>query len=156
MNRRFLEELGLEKEAIDKVMTEHGKAIQEVKPADDYEELKKEKAALEKKVSDLEGTLTATNEKYADVDTTLAEKDKLLKNYETTNLKFKIANQAGIPLDLAERLSGETEDEIKADAEKLSEFVNKKPTLPLKSYEEPTEDDSTLALKQTLNELKGE
>lgn len=156
MNRKYLEDLGLEKEVIDKVMAEHGKAIQEVKPAEDYEELKNKKDALEKKVGDLETTLNATTEKYADVDTTIAEKDKLIKDYETTNLKFRIANQAGIPMDLAERLAGETEEEIKADAEKLSEFVNKKPTLPLKSYEEPTEDDSTLALKQTLNELKGE
>ena len=135
MNRKFLEELGLEKETIEKVMAEHGKAIQDAKPAEDIEELKSEKATLEKKVGDLETTLNATTEKYTDIDTTLAEKDKLLKNYETTNLKFRIANQAGIPLDLAERLSGETEDEIKADAEKLSEFVSRKEVLPLKPTE---------------------
>lgn len=153
MNRKFLEDLGLEKEVIDKVMAEHGKAIQEVKPADDYEELKKAKTALEKKVGDLEKNLNATTEKYADVDTTIAEKDKLIKDYETTNLKFRIANQAGIPMDLAERLSGETEDEIKADAEKLSEFVNKKPTLPLKPTEPGNTDPTEQAYENMIKNL---
>lgn len=149
MNRKFLEELGLEKEVIDKVMAEHGKAIQDAKPAEDYEELLNTKATLEKQVSDLESTLTATTEKYADIDTTLAEKDKLLKDVETKNMKFRIANQAGIPMDLAERLSGETEDEIKADAEKLSEFVNKKQVPPLK----PTEAEATDPTEQAYGNM---
>ena len=38
MNRE--KKLGLEKEVIDKVMAEHGKTIQEVKPKD-YDEIKK-------------------------------------------------------------------------------------------------------------------
>lgn len=153
MNRKFLEELGLEKETIEKVMAEHGKAIQEVKPAEDIEELKSEKAALEKKVGDLETTLNATTEKYADVDTTLAEKDKLLKDVETKNMKFRIANQAGIPMDLAERLSGETEDEIKADAEKLSGFISKKNPLPLKPTEPEATDKTEQAYAKMLEEL---
>ena len=33
MNRKYLEDLGLEKEVIDKVMAEHGKAIQEASQA---------------------------------------------------------------------------------------------------------------------------
>ena len=48
MNREFLESLGLEKEAIDKVMAEHGKAVQAVKPAEGHEQLKEELATLQK------------------------------------------------------------------------------------------------------------
>jgi len=63
MNRKFLEELGLEKETIDQVMAEHGKAIQAVKPADDYEELKEANATLEQQVQEMQGTLkTKENE----------------------------------------------------------------------------------------------
>lgn len=155
MNREFLESKGLEKDVIDAIMAEHGKSIQSVKPAEDW---KNEKATLEKKVSDLEGAINATTEKYKGIDSTIQEKDKLIKDYETKNLKFRIANQAGIPLDLAERLSGETEEDIKADAEKLSGFVNRKEPLPLKGTE-PAEVDKTEQaygnILENLN-LKGE
>ena len=152
MNRKFLEELGLEKEVIDQVMAEHGKTIQSVKP-DDYEELKSAKATLEQQLEELNGTLTATNEKYASVDETLQEKDRLIKDYETTNLKYRIANQAGIPMDIASRLAGETEEEIKADAEKLAGFVNKKQPLPLKGTEPPKVDEKEQAYTKILENL---
>ena len=154
MNRKFLEDLGLEKEVIDAVMAEHGKTIQELKPAqEELEAVRNEKATLEEKIEELEGTLTSTTEKYASIDQTIEEKERLINEYETKNLKFKIANQAGIPIDLAERLSGETEDEIKADAEKLSEFVNKKPTLPLKPTEPSNTDPTEQAYENMIENL---
>lgn len=160
MDRNFLEELGLEKEVIDSIMKKHGKAIQAVKPAEDIEksleDLKNEKVALEKQVEELNGTLTSTTEKYADVDQTLVEKEKIITDYETKNLKYRIANQAGLPLDLAERLAGETEGEIKADAEKLSGFVSKPPVLPLKPTEPDIVDVEDQAYSSMLENLKGE
>jgi len=152
MNREFLKELGLEDEAIESIMKAHGKAIQSVKP-DDYEELKSAKATLEQQLEELNGTLIATNEKYASVDETLQEKDRLIKDYETTNLKYRIANQAGIPMDIASRLAGETEEEIKADAEKLAGFVNKKQPLPLKTTEPSDVDAEDKAYKSLLDNL---
>src|SRR5690625_5811644 len=57
MNREFLEGLGLEKEVIDSIMKEHGKAIQAVKPADDYEELKSTNESLQGQLQQLQDTL---------------------------------------------------------------------------------------------------
>src|SRR5690625_3394475 len=137
MNRSFLEKLGLEKEVIDKVMAEHGKAIQAVKPAEDYEELKKTNTSLEQQLSDLQNTLETQKQELSSID----DLKKQVESYKLKDLKTSIAIQANIPLELAGRLSGETEEEIKADAEKLAGFVNKKPTLPLKPTEPPKVDE---------------
>jgi len=152
MNREFLEKLGLEKEAIDKVMAEHGKAIQDVKPKD-YEEIKTAKEKFEKQVKDLNVTLTATNEKYADYDKNIGELNVKVKGYELKNLKYRIANENGIPLELANRLSGETEEDLKNDAKTLLSFVPKKTTLPLKNTELAV-DDKAAPYKEMLNNLK--
>lgn len=149
MNREFLEELGLEKETIDKVMAAHGKAIQAVKPAEDYEELKTEKATLKQQLTDLQNTLATKEEELSGLDDLKTEVEK----YKLKDLKTSIAIQAGIPLELADRLGGETEEEIKADAEKLAGFVNKKPTLPLKPTEPPAVDKEEQAYASLVDNL---
>ena len=150
MNREFLQNLGLEKEVIDKIMAEHGKTIQELKPAqEELEELKNEKSKLEEQLNQLQETLAAKDEELGKID----ELQNTIKKYEVKDLKTSIAIQAGIPLELAGRLSGETEEEIKADAEKLAGFVNKKPTLPLKPTEPPKVDEKEQAYAKILENL---
>lgn len=149
MNRKFLEELGLEKEVIDKVMAEHGKAIQAVKPAEDYEELKENNATLEQQLTDLQGTLETNKKELSSID----DLKKEIETYKLKDLRTSIAVQAGIPLELAGRLSGETEEDIKADAEKLAGFVNKKSPLPLKDTEPPKVDEKEQAYANILDNL---
>ena len=150
MKREFLEELGLEKEVIDKIMAEHGKTIQSLKQEQEvFDQLKNEKEQLEQQLQELNDKLTTQEKELSSVE----ELQSKLKTYELENLKIKIANQAGIPLDLAGRLSGETEEEIKADAEKLAGFVNKKPTLPLKPSEPQNVDPKEKAYEKLLENL---
>ena len=151
MNRDFLEKLGLEKEVIDKVMAEHGKTIQEVKPKD-YDEIKNAKEKLEKQVNDLNGTLTATNEKYANYDKNIDELNGKIKDYEIKNLKLRIVNESGIPPELASNVTGETEEDLKKSAENLSPFI-RKTTLPLK-HTEPNVDDKDAPYKEIISNLK--
>ena len=151
MKREFLEGLGLEKEAIDQIMKEHGKSVQADKP-EDYEEIKSLKETLEQQVNDLNTTLTATNEKYAEYDKNVEGLTSELNTYKTQSLKMSIASKAGLPLDLATRLSGDTEEEIKADAEKLASFVSKPAPLPLKATE-PGNDDKLSPYKNMLENL---
>lgn len=148
MNRSFLEELGLDKEIIEKVMAEHGKAIQAVKPAD-YEELKNEKATLEQQLNELQQSLASKDEQLKSVE----DLKKEVETYKLKELKTTIAVQAGIPLELAGRLSGETEEEIKADAEKIAGFVNKKQPLPLKQTEPEVVDPKEKAYENILENL---
>ena len=151
MNREFLKGLGLNDEQIESTMKEHGKTVQAAKPID-YDDLKSAKVTLEKQVEELNGTLQATTDKYTQQESTLGELQTKIKGYEVDTLKTRIASQAGLPLDLAGRLSGETEDEIKADAEKFASFVSKPVTLPLKNTEQ-TNNDALSPYKNMLENL---
>ena len=148
MNREFLEKLGLEKETIDKIMAEHGKAIQAAKP-EDYDDIKADNKTLKDTVATLETSL----KDFEGYEGKLAEKDNLIKDYEIKNLKYRIANENGIPLELASKLSGETEEDLKKDAETLSSFITKKQTLPLRTTETKV-DDETAPYKGMLENLK--
>lgn len=148
MNREFLEKLGLEKEIIDQIMKEHGLTIQKVKP-EDYDDIKEENKTLKDTVTTLENSL----KEFEGYEDKLAEKDNLIKEYELKNLKYRIANENGIPLELASKLSGETEEDLKKDAETLSSFITKKQTLPLRTTE-PQVDDEMAAYKEMLDNLK--
>jgi len=148
MNREFLEKLGLGKEVIDSIMKEHGLTIQKIKP-DDYDDIKADNKTLKDTVADLQKSMKDF-EGYEDK---LTEKDNLIKEYEIKNLKYRIANENGIPLELASKLTGETEEDLKKDAETLSSFITKKQTLPLRTTE-PKVDDESAAYKEILSNLK--
>lgn len=148
MNRKFLEELGLEKEAIDSIMKEHGLAIQAVKPTD-YDELKEASKTYEQQINDLQATIDAQKESLGSIDDLKQE----IESYKLKDIKTNIAVQAGIPLELASRLSGSTEEEIKADAEKIAGFVNTKQPLPLKHTEPPKADAEESAYANMLEKL---
>ena len=67
---------------------------------------------------------------------------------------MRIAFEVGLPFELSEKLSGETEEEIRADAEKLAGYVNsaKKPS-PKFSSEIPPNDSQKTALLSMLRKL---
>lgn len=83
------------------------------------DDVKKATADLEKKLADKEGKLT---ESKAAFDKLTAEKKAL----ELDRAREAAARDAGLPFELAGRLSGNTADELKADAEALSKLVNAK------------------------------
>lgn len=152
MNREFLESLGLEKEAIDKVMKEHGLAVQAVKPAEGHEQLKEELATLQKQLDDANSTLE--NER-----TTLQEQIQALEKesntYKTNDMKLRIALENNIPYELANKLSGEDEESLRQDAQTLASFIAKPETIaPLKDVEPPVVDSETESYKNILNNLK--
>ena len=116
---------------------------------------------LAKIKSDYDGqiaTLTKTAEekakKYAGYDKELAERDAKIKGYETASVKTRIAHEVGLPYELSGRLSGETEDDIRKDAESLVGLIGKgHQTAPLASSE-TTEDKVKTAVKQLSEKLK--
>jgi len=131
------------------VMAEHGKAIQAVKPTDDYEDLQNTNATLEKQLNDLQTTLDSKETELGSIE----DLKKEIESHKLDKLKTNIAIQANIPLELAGRLSGETEEDIKADAEKIAEFVNKKQPLPLKHTEPSKVDAEESAYASMLDKL---
>lgn len=74
--------------------------------------------SLTKERDDAVALRTQSEERYKEIETKLSTTSK-------DALKFKVALDAGLPSVLAERLSGDDEDSLKADASKLSELIAK-------------------------------
>lgn len=81
-----------------------------------------------KKLTEQVDTLTAQTEglrqQLTEKDTSIADLTAKNKAYETASVKARIAREKGLPYELAERLSGESEEDIAADAESLAKFVS--------------------------------
>lgn len=74
----------------------------------------------------------AAEEKVAGTD----EKDARIKALEAENLRVRIGSRHGLPDELIDRLKGETEEEILADAEKLLGLVSTRKTPPTRQPRE--------------------
>ncbi len=70
--------------------------------------------------------IEALNAKLKESETKIADLTAKNSAYEAASVKAKIAQEAGLPLELASRLSGSTEEELKKDAQALAELVKPK------------------------------
>lgn len=110
----------------------------------DYDDLKQ-------KVTDYEGKIGNLTQ----------ERDALqasIRVHETNSVKMRIAHETGIPFEMASRLSGETEQDIRADAENMAKYVHKPKSEPMRSTEPAGvgKSNSNAAFKQMLQNLKGD
>lgn len=129
LNEVIGERLKRERETVEKKYADY-KALQE--KATKYDDLLSKD--LESKVEKLENDLKAANEKLGNHDKEVADLTSRATTAEKTLLKTRIAHENGIPYELANKLSGDTEDEIKKDAESFASFVAPKtPAPPLHS-----------------------
>ena len=83
-----------------------------------------------------------------------AEKDKKIKGYETNSVKMRIAHEHNIPYELAGRIAGETEEDMKKDAETMAKFLKNKTVAPLASTEPEGMDTKRAAVKKMLADMK--
>lgn len=122
------------------------------------EELETLKQKFNTQINDLNGALNAANEKASKYDSDIAERDAKIKSYETASVKTRIAHELGLPYELHGRLSGETEDEIRKDAEGLVKIIKAQSAPPMAAAERPVskQDSQTAAYKNMLQNLKGE
>lgn len=144
MKREFLEQLGLEKDVVEKIIIEHGKSVQSAKPSD-YDELKSKATEYTTTIQSLQAQIASEKEKYEGFESEKTELAEKVKGYELKELKLKVARENNIPFDLAQRLSGTNEEELSADAKSLASFVNQKEVLPLKQVEQEKNEDSAYA-----------
>jgi|SRR5690625_1532128 len=97
MNREFLEGLGLEKETIDKVMAEHGKALNAHKEkADKAEGLESQIEDYKQQLADRDEQLNELSEKARGNEELTAQIDELKQQNETTKTEYeeKLQQQA--------------------------------------------------------------
>lgn len=86
-----------------------------------------------------------------------AKKDAMIKGYELKSKRVEIALSQGIPYELAGRISGETEEEIKKDAESFAGFIKagkRYPDFDPDPVKRGNKEDA--ALKELVQKLKGE
>lgn len=114
----------------------------------DYDDLKKKTAEYEATLGTMTKEAKENAKKYSEYDKKLADLQAKVKGYETGSVKTRIAHETGIPFELAERLSGDTEEEIRKDAETLSKFIGGvKKSAPLRNSDSGNDDSKTSALR---------
>ena len=96
-------------------------------------DVKELRAECERKIKDAQDAVKVVEEKLKAKDLAVSEITKRAEVAEGSLLKNKIAYENKLPLELASRLIGDTEDELKADAEKLASLVRPSSAPPLKS-----------------------
>lgn len=107
-------------------------------PYADYDTLKSQNAAYAQQVNELNGKV---------------------KDYETRTLRSRIAHEEGIPYELAQRLTGSTEADIRKDAQSFAKMLKPKtPAPPLRSDPDDRASGKKAALRTFANQLmsKGE
>lgn len=82
-----------------------------------------------------------------------ADLSKQIADLTAKNTKTRIAAELGIPITLAERLTGNDEKEIRADAESLAKFIKPKAAAPLADTEKNGGKTKDAAYKKLLGGL---
>lgn len=107
---------------------------------------------LQGKISGYEGQIQEKDQKISGFDNKIAELNKQLKEgqenadrikqletqvqaYETSSAKMRIARETGLPYELAERLTGDTEEAMRTDAEGLKKLIGRQNVPPLANPE---------------------
>ena len=101
------------------------------------EDVKAKLSDLNKQAEELGDSLNKANDKAKTDAESIASLEAKVKSYETASVKSRIAHEVGIPYELANKLSGETEEDIRKDAETLKPFVTKVAAPPLRDPESP-------------------
>src|SRR5690606_23746339 len=129
----------------------HGKERQSLlKQIDDLTKVNEENEKLKEQVNELTERLKGLE----DMEATQNELTQELEKHKLDKLKMKIAYEAGIPLELYDKLGGTTEEELRKDAELLAGYLKKpKKILPLAK---PPKLYSNDPYKRFINELFGD
>lgn len=111
--------------------------------------------AAEKQLGELNTSMAESKKASEEAIKTIEELTAAKAKYELSSLKTRIAHEKGIPYDLVDRLQGEDEKSIGADANKLAELLNnQKPPQP-EGAAEPNRGEED-AYKQLLQGIEGE
>lgn len=122
----------------------------------DYDDLKKKVSDYETQIGKLTKDAEEKAKAYAETDARIAEYETRIKGYESASLKTRVAHEIGLPYELASRLTGESEEDIRKDAEKLAQLVKKtQPAAPLANPETKPTDSIHASSREMLNQLKG-
>ena len=153
-------------------MSEEFKAIESQEELDKIitNRLKRERETTEKRFEgwvspdDYQKAINEANKAFDDYkeahkndEQTIADLTAKNKAYETANLKSRIAHEVGLSYEWINRINGEDEQSIRADAESIKKLVGSGATnlMPTKNTESGADyDESSAALRSVLSGLK--
>lgn len=107
-------------------------------------------------ISELNKSLEEERAKNGTYESQIAEFTKQIKTYERESVKNRISAEIGLPYELAKRLSGDTEEEIRKDAEALKSIFGKSTTTAPLATSEGNNNTQNADMRQMLRDLKGE
>ena len=105
-------------------------------------------AALKETISGLEGEKNTSAAR-------ITELEAKIREYETASVKTRIAREAGLPAELADRLSGADEAAMRTDAENLAKLIRSQNVAPMyRPTGEGGNDTKDAALKDLLKQVR--
>ena len=123
----------------------------------DYEALKERAAESKEAIAAKDKRIKELEEDAKAAEKTAQDLTAKIGGMELAQLKTKIANEVGLPLDLAGRLAGDDEESIRQDAENMKSLIGTGKTVaPLAGYEKTPVDDKRSALKGMLDSMRNE
>lgn len=102
------------------------------------------KADFDKQLQDANKLVKETQDKLSTFDETVSNLTKRAEAAEKQVLKNRVAYENKLPIELSERLIGNTEEELKTDAEKLSGIIKPNNAPPLYTGTQTSQSGNTL------------
>lgn len=157
MDRKFLEGLNLEKDTVETIMSEYGKSIEKYKAdADNLKAMTDKYNAATKEKEDLNQEISALKGQASETETKINGLNQELSDAKLTNMKTRIALDNGLPFNFADRLKGDDEEALKADAEQMAGMIKgQQAPDPLRTTEPTVDEDPYRSMLHSLN-LGGE
>lgn len=123
----------------------------------DYDSIKSKLAEKENRITELGKELEQAKNAGSTNDEKIKELQAKVQKYESDSVKTRIAQELGLDAGLANRLTGETEEDIRKDAEALKGIVGSTSVQRINYNPESTaKDEENAALKNMLQAMKGE
>lgn len=89
------------------------------------------KDEVSKTIADYQKQIEEIKASHSEDSKTINDLSAQVKAYETASIKDRVAYELGLPYGMASRISGETEEDIRKDAESLKELIGTtKPQAP--------------------------
>ena len=121
----------------------------------DYDSLKESVGTFETQLSEKNAEIEGLKGQIAGFQKDITDRDQKIAKYEADSVKTRIATEFGLPYELATRIQGTNEEEIRADADRLSRMLgNQHFSAPLGSTENKT-DPKTEALRKLASNING-
>lgn len=141
------------KDRLEREQKKHSEATAELQ--NKYDTTLKEFEALKTANDELNKKVSSYDEKYKNYDSEMNELRTKVKNYESDSVKTRICKEVGIPEELKGRLHGDTEEDIKKDAEELKKIFPSMDAPRRQTEVLPSEkDDEREALRDMLKNMK--